>query len=695
MVKRHVSFILIVFLLCFPGCAPSGSSDGSSTHALLVQNPGFEDLQPSSMQPVGWSALPEGWSIVSNKAHAGKNSLRVQNHSSSSSGHPSQEIFLSSHKSYRIGLWVKGKELISPGQGHEGATFCIEYFDDNWTWLGGVDSIPGRAGTFDWQKILVEEVIIPSRWMQKQVAHIVLSPMLMEGTTGTAWFDDLSIEECVPPLLQTFLLEPNYRGMLMLESSPQIRLRAVLHPEEAGLSFQSLALHLSLVNDANEETVQEADFFPLDGSREVELSMPLSDPLLEGDYHIKVQLREKKGDHLLAEVEHPLRGISDCSIFTAFIDRDNRLLRRGIPSFPLGIYTANTELSADDLKAEIRKIADSPYHVLLNYNTLAPLNWEWPGSTDQDRYHFILHNYLDVLDEYGLKIFCPLPSSELFDLPESAALEKVHQIVNALKSHPAILGWYTNDEIGPAYYHQLMAYDRAIAALDPDHPTWSVQYQLQVLERMAQTTDILGVDPYPVPHTPLVYVAEAAEAAREAGQGVKPFWMVIQAHGNPMPVDQRQRPTQEEVLCMTYLGLIHGARGLFYYSYFDIWRLPDAAARWEWLKEIGTEVKSLEQTLLCGVEVTGMSCSQPVIHFVVKRHQDTFYLFMTNPSDIRIQAAFTGSGHLTLKEPLRDFLQPEESGPQEVIRNNGFIVTLPPLGRRVYSWPAVTNSAGT
>jgi len=277
------------------------------------------------------------------------------------------------------------------------------------------------------------------------------------------------------------------------------------------------------------------------------------------------------------------------------------------------------------------------------------------------------------------------------NITESAALSKLRETVAALKDHPAILGWYLNDEIGPSYRSQLMACNQAIRDADPNHPTWSVQYQLQVLERMATTTDILGVDPYPVPHTPVVYVAEAADAAKKAGLAARPFWMVVQTHGDPVSLStEMQRPTRQEVLCMTYLGLIHGARGLFYYSYFDIWQLPDAADRWEWLKGIGAEVKSMEGILLSCEDVSGISCSQAAVHFLVKRYQDSFYLLMTNPSGATVQATFRGSDHLSLTtESFRDFLQPDKL---QEIRNNQFTVMLPSLERRVYSWPAPTNS---
>jgi hypothetical protein len=97
------------------------------------------------------------------------------------------------------------------------------------------------------------------------------------------------------------------------------------------------------------------------------------------------------------------------------------------------------------------------------------------------------------------------------------------------------------------------------------------------------------VDPYPIPHEPLTRVADFVTVARQAVQDNQPVWLIPQAFAwyqynskNPdrghLPTDEELRtgraPTFEEERCMTYLGLIHGAKGLIYYCYYDLRVLP-------------------------------------------------------------------------------------------------------------------------
>ncbi|MGA1873978.1 MAG: hypothetical protein ACMUIA_00025 [bacterium] len=684
--------LLFLISLSFPlGCTTPGPY---TALPHLVGNPGFEIVSPSG-QPANWSPLtaPQ-WALDSDIAYSGLYSLRVQNQEPSWYRYVTQEIFVVPGKRYRLGVWIRGENLVHSDPENNGATFCVEYFDKNWSWLGGYYEGSKCLGTFDWHHLVLEEIIMPPTWMGRQVTHISLCLLLTKGTTGTAWFDDFTIKELKPPLLETFLLRPNYRGLMIHEESPQVRVQAGLHPEVIGLDIKDLTIHL-LIRNSEGEVVKEAVFSQLN-SHEPELVLDvLPDQLLTGDYSLVTQLRGQEQAELRIETIDQLRQMApgEQDSLPAFIDRANRLLCRGVSFFPLGIYTANTELSRDPnndlLMEEIEKIADanSPFDTLVNYNTLVPLNWESPWVTREDCFNFI-REYLDLLNEHSLRLLCPIPSREFFSLDDTEAEARIGEIVGTLKDHPAILGWYLNDEIGLAHFQQLSRYYRVVRAEDPNHPTWSVLYQLQDLERMATTTDILGVDPYPVPHTPIVYVAEAAEAAVEAGRRSRPFWIVIQTHGS-------SPPTREQIRGMTYLGLIHRASGLFYYSYFDLITLEDADERWEWIKSAGREVKALQPILLSSDEPPpgAVTCSQSAVHCLVKRHQTDYYLLLINSSETDVvQATFQGSDQLRFTDPLVDFLQQKNllegiaDNPPSVT-DNAFKISLDPLEIKVYSWP--------
>ena len=83
---------------------------------------------------------------------------------------------------------------------------------------------------------------------------------------------------------------------------------------------------------------------------------------------------------------------------------------------------------------------------------------------------------------------------------------------------------------------------------------------------------------------------------------------------------------------MTYLAVNHGAKGLIYYSYFNLRDDPDYPMRWTQLKKIGGEIRKLKTIFLSTdkVEENVISCSQPQIDFRVMRDGKEYYMFAVN-----------------------------------------------------------------
>jgi hypothetical protein len=175
----------------------------------------------------------------------------------------------------------------------------------------------------------------------------------------------------------------------------------------------------------------------------------------------------------------------------------------------------------------------------------------------------------------------------------------VRGVVSTFRSHPAVLAWYLNDELPLSWHDKLARNYRWLRALDPDHPGYVVLYQVGELEGYGDTTDVFGVDPYPIPAHPVTMVSEWTDAAVRMG---RPAWIVPQIFdwsvynkdNKPSP------PTLEEMRCMICLALLHGANGLIAYSYFDLKRAPEFERRWGDVKRIAAEVKRLTPWLLEG-----------------------------------------------------------------------------------------------
>ena len=108
--------------------------------------------------------------------------------------------------------------------------------------------------------------------------------------------------------------------------------------------------------------------------------------------------------------------------------------------------------------------------------------------------------------------------------------------------------------------------------------------------------DIMMLDWYPVPHKPTDSVADQIDLVMRAIPAGKPFWMVIQAYDwtdggiNPAKPKRDYRfPTRAEIRFMSYLSVLHGARGLYYFrlkkkdktlfDYPELWAAVSGVAR--------------------------------------------------------------------------------------------------------------------
>jgi hypothetical protein len=86
---------------------------------------------------------------------------------------------------------------------------------------------------------------------------------------------------------------------------------------------------------------------------------------------------------------------------------------------------------------------------------------------------------------------------------------------------------------------------------------------------------------------------------------------------------------------MTYLAVNHGAKGLIYYSYFNIRDDADYGTRWPQIKEIAREIDELRPVLL-SIDQTNdndIVCNDNNIDFKFMRQDSTYYLFAVNATN--------------------------------------------------------------
>ena len=296
------------------------------------------------------------------------------------------------------------------------------------------------------------------------------------------------------------------------------------------------------------------------------------------------------------------------------------------------------------------EIADSPFNCVLNYG----LNHVPKGR---------MLAYLDRARQKGLKVIYCLndvyPTATYINSWEGLAGNQpiADAVVDAYKEHPAMLAWYLNDELPAELEPRLEQYYHRVASADPNHPCFIVLCNMPEVKLFPATTDIIGVDLYPVPKSPVTIVSDEAEIAKAAVAFHKPLWLVPQAFGwyqytsenkdrghNPSAAELKEgrAPTYEETRCMTYLALTHGAKGLIYYCYYDLRVLHQYQKMWGELKSIAAEVKTLSPMLLSPDDRGVALCLPPngTIDTRLKQKGGRLYLIAINTATEPCQVTF-------------------------------------------------------
>ncbi|MBI2301533.1 MAG: hypothetical protein HYU66_21730 [Armatimonadetes bacterium] len=541
-----------------------------------VQNPGFEGGAK------GWS-LPRTYAVDEAMAHTGKASLRVENTDPGLYLLAGQAVPLVAGRRYEFSVWVKTEGV----KGDEsGATMCIEWSGAK-GWLGG--AYPGGPkGTADWT--LVKSITAP---IPPEATSVSATLYLRKGMTGKAWFDDVRIVEYLPRPLTVTRRLPVYRGRASAgDREAKLVVEAhVAERQRGGIALADLDLALALERAADGLGVRAARTVPA-AARTV-LETRIGD-LPAGQYRARIALL-RRGDPAPIAVE-PV----DFEVVPAgapepkvWIDDRGRAIVDGGPFFPLGWYDGRS--APDDL----RRMAAA------GYNTVMPYGINSEGDMAGTA------TYLDAAQQAGIRVIYSV--KDFYDgieyrpkrVGEWTDVEAMTRgVVAKYRDHPALLAWYCNDELPSSMYDVLSERYRQVRDGDPDHPCWVVLYQSTELLDYAGTYDVLGTDPYPIPAAPLSTVARYARLTRAAvGDGA--FWMVPQAmdwacyRKDPEEKAKSRAPTLAEMRNMTYQCLANGAKGLIYYSYFDLKRDPlGFEPRWADMTVIAGEVNRLAPYVL-------------------------------------------------------------------------------------------------
>lgn len=172
---------------------------------------------------------------------------------------------------------------------------------------------------------------------------------------------------------------------------------------------------------------------------------------------------------------------------------------------------------------------------------------------------------------------------------------------------------------------------------DPERPQTFVIGQGSPAKVYGEIGDILMMDWYPVPHKAADSVADQIDLVMGVIPKEKPFWMVVQAYDwadevkDPIKLKGLRFPTQSEIRFMSYLSVLHGARGLFYFSLGKKGKtLFDYPELWQSVASVAREMKSMQPVFGQGRLV--QLPFQPVVNLEARawRHRGRDYVVILN-----------------------------------------------------------------
>lgn len=304
-------------------------------------------------------------------------------------------------------------------------------------------------------------------------------------------------------------------------------------------------------------------------------------------------------------------------------NKDGFLLVEGKPFFPLGIYSLQArDGSPSDAIMQDAKSSGMNTTVLYHYRPTDPLM-----------------PMLDACQRAGLKAFVyptvPFSVRKGDETPQSMK----HDVEVRMK-HPAIIGWYVVDEpegIGEAPVQPVKDLYKFVKDIDQSRPCSMVIMSPEAAKDYRECTDIMWIDPYPVPKQPITLVSDAVSGAIANIERDKPLWCIVQAFDWSVwdngKLNGEHRPTADEERCMTYMALVNGAKGIIYWAYGSSkYYTADYPQHWLDVKKVTGEVHELTPVLLTKTVENRLLTSNGKIQSMLKKYNGDWYVLAVNSS---------------------------------------------------------------
>lgn len=315
-------------------------------------------------------------------------------------------------------------------------------------------------------------------------------------------------------------------------------------------------------------------------------------------------------------------------------------------------------------KEYIDKISDTQIKYLIPYGT--------DGIKDEN----YLKEFLSYAEKKGIKIIFSLKDSYLNSkwypkiswCPTDDESKLVKCIVEKFNNYNSVYGWYLADE--PTYTignKNIIKLDRNYRAVkEISHkPIFIEDLPLPrgiLWDKLSDISDILMTGSYPVPEKPLTEVYDVIKSLYTKYK--KPIIAVIQTHGKyQYPFYKRDEntgrpPTYDEIRVMSYLSLLAGAKGIIYYSLFDVEKLPDSETRFKMLIETTNKIKKDYNIISSNLQPKNNYKieADSKLYFTLKTYDNKDFLVVVNPTKSKLPIKISLLSTFISKELIVDSL---------------------------------------
>ncbi|MGC9319972.1 MAG: hypothetical protein ACP5KN_18215, partial [Armatimonadota bacterium] len=336
--------------------------------------------------------------------------------------------------------------------------------------------------------------------------------------------------------------------------------------------------------------------------------------LAEGVSPVRCQLL--RGDDVLGVAETQLRTAAPKPNEVKIDNATGGLVADGLPFVPFGYYTYYP------LKEGVMD-----EEVVRGFTLFSPYHGGPHDAEDMAR----IREYMDRCAEIGMRVNYHLMWPRRREMTDEL-WEQLRAEIRAFRDHPALLSWYIADEPSSPEVPRLERVYDLLKQLDPHHPVTVVFYRGAAHARQFERCmDIVMGDPYPIPHGSVTYVSSMADALREAFDGRKALWIVPQAFGGNEW--WRREPTAQEQRVMTYLALIHGARGIQYFIRSPRISFPKSPIMWAECGALALETAELTPALNSAEPRPEVICSLPSVHVAAYRDRGLVTILAVNTAN--------------------------------------------------------------